>query len=108
MVVNLLESSKHSWDSHESCILVNVAGVGPHVSRRWFHVPLVMVQPILDECVSVVKPSCVITEKSSIISSYMSDFCCIWTHPRLSMGVDSVPRRCDPESLFPWPLRSCL
>ena len=31
--VNLLESSKHSWDLHDSCILVNVAGDGPHVSR---------------------------------------------------------------------------
>ena len=82
--VSLLESSKHSWDLHDSCILVNVAGDGPHVSPRWFHVPLVMVQPILDECASVVNPSHVITEKSSIISFHGSDFCCNWTHPRLS------------------------
>ena len=56
--------------------------MGPQTFRRWFHVPLMMVHPVLDECAMVVRPSWVTTEDPSIFSRQSSDFCCSWIHPK--------------------------
>jgi hypothetical protein len=59
-----------------------VSGIGPQTFRRWFHVPLMIVHPVLDECTMVVRPSCVTTNDPSTFSCQSNDFCCSWTHPK--------------------------
>ena len=56
-------------------------GGTPDLSEVVF-VPLMMVHPVLTECVMVVRPSWVITEDPSIFSRQSSDFCCSWIHPK--------------------------
>ena len=51
--------SRRDWVLHDSWILVIVAMVGPHVVRRVFHIPLVMVHPSCGWA-RVVSPSLVI------------------------------------------------
>jgi hypothetical protein len=80
--VNTFTSSRLSWVLHEVWILARVSGVDPQTFRRWFHVPLMMVHPILAECVMVVSPSWVTTEDPSIFSRQSNDFCCSWIHPK--------------------------
>ena len=75
-------SSRLSWVLHEAWIFASVFGVGPQTFRRWFHVPLIIVHPVLDDCVMVVRPSWVTTRDPSIFSCHSSDFCWSWTHPK--------------------------
>ncbi len=79
-LVNTFTSSRLSWVLHESWILDNVSGVRAQTFRSWFHVPLMMVHPILAQCVMVVSPSWVTTEDPSIFSRQSSEFCCSWIH----------------------------
>ena len=82
---------------HESWILVSVAIVGPHVVRRVFHIPLVIVHPICG-WVRVVSPSLVMIEKPSIFSSHSSDLRCICTHPRPLSSRGQGPERAPSDS----------
>jgi hypothetical protein len=75
-------SSRLSWVLYEAWIFASVSGEGPQTFRRWFHVPLMIVHPVLDDCVMVVRPSCVNTNDPSIFSCHRNDFCCSWTHPK--------------------------
>jgi hypothetical protein len=50
-------SSRLSWVLQEARIFASVSGVGPQTFRRWFHVPLLIVHPVLDECAMVVRAS---------------------------------------------------
>ena len=92
--VKIPELSRRDWDLHELCILVSVVIVGPHIVRRVFHIPLVMVHP---NCgwARVVSPSLVMIEKPSIFSSHSSDLRCICTQPRplssRGQGLERAP-----------------
>ncbi len=74
--------------------------VGPHVVRRVFHFPLVIVHPSC-ELARVVSPSLVMVEKPSIFSSHSNDLRCIRTHPRplSSRGQGPVRAPSDKEIL---------
>ncbi len=91
------DSSRLSLAAHETWILASVSGVGPQTFRRWFHVPLMIVHPVLDECAMVVRPSCITTNDPSIFSCHSNDFCWRWTHPksfspfRARMTKDPLP-----------------
>ena len=67
-------------DVQDTCIWSVFLMSDPIPPTEVFHVPLMIVHPILDECGSVVRPSWVMTEEPSIVSCQRSDFYCNWTH----------------------------
>jgi len=44
---------RETFVSSRLWIFASVSGVGPQTFRRWFHVPFMIVHPVLDECVMV-------------------------------------------------------